>query len=79
MQHEQANGTWVVWRTALERRAQARREAMSVEEFGAIETEKYDLDTAGITGEDNPRTYQVEPWGDEKGPIDYREDNPLID
>lgn len=79
MQHEHAGTTWVVYRTALERRAEARRTAMSTDEFGAIEIEENDLDTAGITGEDNPRTYQVDPPGDEKGPVDYRENNPLID
>jgi hypothetical protein len=41
------------------KRAEARRTAFSKFEFGPIEREKYDLDTAGITGEDNPRSYTV--------------------
>jgi hypothetical protein len=41
-------------------RAEARRTAFSVEEFGDIEQTKYDLDTAGITGADNPQSYTVD-------------------
>ena len=40
-------------------RVNARRTAFNVDEFGEIEQVKYDLDTAGITGEDNPRSYTV--------------------
>lgn len=57
-------------------RAEARRTAMSAEEFGPIERERYDLDTAGINGEENPETYLAEPYGGE--PYDRRND-PLMD
>ena len=40
-------------------RINARRTAFSKEEFGEIEQIKYDLDTARITGKDNPRSYTV--------------------
>lgn len=43
-----------------ENRVEARRTAFSIDEFGPIEQTKYDLDTAGITGKDNPRTYKVD-------------------
>lgn len=76
MQHEQEKGAWVVSRKALERRQQARENAMSLDEFGEIEIEESDLDTARITGRENPRTYEIEPYGDKKGPIDYREHDP---
>lgn len=57
-------------------RAEARRTAMSAEEFSDIERERYDLDTAGITGEANPQTYVTDPvFGD---PVDRRDD-PLMD
>lgn len=58
-------------------RAVARRTAMSAEEFGPIERERYDLDTAGITGEANPEVYQTDPYG----PHDSydRRDDPLMD
>jgi hypothetical protein len=38
-------------------REQARRTAVSPEEFAPSDRVHYDLDTAGITGKDNPRTY----------------------
>lgn len=76
VQHERENGAWAVWRTALDRRQDARRTAMSEDEFSPQEIEAYELDTARITGEDNDRTYHVEPWGDDEGPIDYREVDP---
>lgn len=75
-QHELGNNTWVVWREALERRQDAREHAMSEAEFGPQKTETYELDSAGITGEDNPKTYQVNPYGDDKAPIDYRDVDP---
>lgn len=40
-------------------RIRARKTAFNPETFGPIERTKYDLDTAGITGEDNPRSYKV--------------------
>lgn len=68
-------GQWVS-RDFLEFRAEARRTAMSEEEFSPIERERYDLDTAGITGEANPSTYVTDPvFGD---PVDRRDD-PLMD
>jgi len=47
---------------------------MSVDEFSDIEIERYDLDTARIQGESNPRTYRTEPYGDGEEPRDIRED-----
>jgi len=38
-------------------RANARRTANSKEEFAEADQVKYDLDTAQITGEDNPRNF----------------------
>jgi hypothetical protein len=49
-----------IWSEWHENRAEARRNAFSINEFGPIDQTKYDLDTAGITGEDNPRTYTVD-------------------
>lgn len=65
------------WEEWHEMRAEARRTAFSVDEFGDIETTKFDLDTAGITGKDNPRTYQVdrplnEVQGQQKNGTDIR-------
>lgn len=40
-------------------RQNARETAFDESEFGPIEKERYDLDTAGITGEENPRTYSI--------------------
>ena len=52
-------------------RISARREAFSVEEFSDEEIIRFDLDTAGITGKDNPRTYTV------NRPIDLLNENGL--
>jgi len=38
-------------------RIEARRNAFNVDEFGDTERIEYDLDTAGITGQDNPDSY----------------------
>lgn len=76
MQHHLANSGSKVWRKWHERRQKARKTAMSENEFGPIETEHSDLDTAGITGEDNPETYRLEPYGDDQEPVDYREVDP---
>ena len=56
-------------------RANARRTAFSPAEFGDIETEKYDLETAGITGRENPETYLWERplWPEKRH--DVRTDN----
>jgi hypothetical protein len=43
----------------LQFRVNARRTAFNVDEFGETEQVKYDLDSAGITGEVNPRSYTV--------------------
>jgi hypothetical protein len=45
----------------------ARETAFSIDSFGAIEIEKYDLDTARITGDENPKTYKVEQVVEEDG------------
>lgn len=52
-----------IWSRWHEFRQEARRNAQSIDEFGAIEQELYDLDTAGITGRDNPETYRGEQVG----------------
>jgi hypothetical protein len=49
-----------VWSTWHEKRAEARRTAFNPNEFGDIEQTKFDLDTARITGAENPRSYQVD-------------------
>lgn len=41
-------------------REQARKTAFSKEEFSDIDQTRFDLDTAGITGEDNPDSYDGE-------------------
>jgi len=40
-----------------QQRQRAREIGFSLDEFSDEEITKYDLDTAGITGKDNPRTY----------------------
>lgn len=49
-----------IWSEWHEQRAEARQNAFNVDEFSPTDRTKYDLDTAGITGEDNPRSYQVD-------------------
>lgn len=66
VQHERGNGKFV-WSSWHRRRQEARETAMSEEEFSEQEQNAFDLDTAGITGEDNPETYTREeyfgdPW-----------------
>lgn len=58
MMHQRSNGGRGVHAEWHEFRDEARRTAFSAEEFSEIDQERYDLDTAGITGEDNPETYQ---------------------
>jgi len=38
-------------------RHEARKNAFDIQEFGPIDIEKYDLETARITGRENPETY----------------------
>jgi hypothetical protein len=67
---ESLQGIWSEWH---KKRINARRTAFSVDEFGETDIVKYDLDTAGITGEDNPRTYQFDrPLNEERNGIDIR-------
>lgn len=40
-------------------RQKAKRIAFSPDEFSEVEKVRYDLDTAGITGRDNPRTFRM--------------------
>lgn len=79
MQHERANGGSPIWRDWHVEREEARRSEMNEAFFGPIETERYDLDTAGITGEDNPETYRIEPYGATQESVDYREVDPRFD
>lgn len=44
-----------------EKRQEARKTAFSLAEFSQEEITRYDLDTARITGRDNPRTYEMDP------------------
>jgi hypothetical protein len=76
-QHHFGNAGSKAWRRWHEERQQARETAMSASEFGPIETEHFDLDTANITGEENPETYRTEPYGPSE-PRDRRDD-PLVD
>ena len=46
------------WHTA---RREARENAFSINEFGDIEITRFDLDTARITGRENPDTYTLDP------------------
>jgi len=54
-----------------EARINARKTAFSVQEFSDEDVIRYDLDTADISGEDNPRTYTV------NRPIDLLNENGL--
>lgn len=76
-QHHFGNSGSNVWAEWHRRREEARRTAMSDAEFGPIETERFDLDTADITGEDNPETFRSEPFGP-SAPRDRRGD-PRLD
>ena len=49
------NGEWHRFRQ------EARQNAYSIEEFGPDERVKYNLDTARITGRENPDTYRYDP------------------
>lgn len=54
-------------------RQEARETAFSIEEFGEPAKTEYDLETAGITGQDNPRSYTWDrPMGEGNG-TDVRE------
>jgi hypothetical protein len=48
-------------------RQEAREAAFNLDEFGDVEIEKYDLDTARITGDVNPRSYTVDQVVEEDG------------
>lgn len=64
------------WRKWYDRRQEARETAMSEEEFGPIERDKFDLDTARIDGTDNPESYRLDPYGDGQNEVDYRDVDP---
>ena len=51
----------VVDREWHERRKEARRNAMTIAEFGKQEITRFDLDTADITGRENRQTYEYNP------------------
>lgn len=72
-QHRFANSGRLVNEEWHRERQQARETAMNADEFGPIETERFDLDTAGITGEENDRTYELDPYGP-PGREDRRDD-----
>jgi len=48
-------------------RADARRTAFTVDEFSDEDITRFNLETAGITGRDNPLTYTTDPRIDEEG------------
>lgn len=78
MIHHRDNSGSAVWGEWHAERAAARRFAFSLAEFGDIEIETYDLDTARVDGSDNPETYR--PLGfhrDEELDYDVR-DNPYF-
>jgi len=50
-----------IWSEWHESRQEARETAFSINEFGESEKVKYDLDTAGITGQDNIKSYKYRP------------------
>lgn len=69
-------GGKAVWSEWHERRREARENHHSLTEFGEIEITTYDLDTAGVTGEDNPETYMGQFFGPDPilEPTDLREE-----
>lgn len=56
-----SEGLKPIWSEWHEQRQEARETAFSLDEFGETEITKFDLDTAGITGQDNDRTYEWDP------------------
>lgn len=75
--HTTRNDGRFVWREYLERRQEARETAMSADEFGPIETAKFDLDTARIDGMENPESYRIETLNDKTDEVDdYRDVDP---
>lgn len=53
------DGLKAVWGKWHEERIKARKTAFNIDEFGEIEIEKFDLDTADITGKDHPMSYTI--------------------
>jgi hypothetical protein len=53
-------------------RHEARTTAFDIQEFGDIDIEKYDLETARITGQENPDTYTWRRPLYPEGPFDIR-------
>lgn len=76
MLHEFGNSGSKVSGRWHEIREHARETAMSEEEFSDIEKERYDLETAQITGDTNDDSFTSEPLGRE--PTDIRDTNPRI-
>lgn len=74
MQHHRDNSGSPVWASWHAGRQDARETAMDVDEFSDGEVEQFDLDTARITGRENPDTYTTEPYGKGREPYDIRED-----
>lgn len=60
LSHRGENGK-AVWEEWHRFRSFARRNAFSENEFSEIEQNRFDLDTARITGADNPKTFRTEP------------------
>ena len=60
MMFRQATGAKPVDEEWHEKRETARRTTFSLAEWSQEEITRWDLDTADITGRDNPRTYRVD-------------------
>lgn len=73
--HHRANDGSPVWKQWHIARANARHLAMDIIEYSDIEVEQFDLDTAQLTGADNPRTFTTTPSqvGDRSNPYDVRD------
>lgn len=83
MQSTRTDGRFV-WAEYQRTRIRKRRTTMDPDESTPVERAIFDLDdddpeSADIDGTDNPRSYEVEPYGDREGPIDYREADPRFD
>lgn len=77
--HTTRNDGRFAWAEYYDRRQEARETAMSADEFGPIETAKFDLDTARIDGTENPESYRIEPYDDEADVVeDYRDVDPIF-
>lgn len=75
VQHARGSGRFVDedWHAFRE---EARHTEHDEEVFSDIEQERFDLETARITGEEHEQAFVNEPYGDDREPFDARETNP---